>query len=149
MLHNIVKLAQRYVDSVNRRKNADLDPDNFTLVMQLTSSDEAGLPVLVTNTIHVVDGRPVEYSERLSTMEGMTLSFIVGRTEDGPEKTGKPQPKPVQKEQTDPGLEERNKSELAVAEDIAKIMNGSEEQPEPEIQHEPGQKKKVKSNKKA
>lgn len=121
MLHNIVKLAERYVKSVNRRKSADLNSENFTLVLQLTSEDESGIPVLVTNTIQVRDGRPVEYSERLSTMEGMTLSFIVGRTDESVEKG--PKPKPVS-----PENKETTEAEKHVAEDVNTILTTSAEE---------------------
>lgn len=78
MLHHLTKVLSTYVASASKRKNINLDSQNFTAEIKITSTNDGGETVTVVNTIAIAEGLPKTYSELVSNNAGQTISFIAG-----------------------------------------------------------------------
>ena len=78
MLHRITKIISAYVGSVCERKHFDLDNQNFTVEIIVSSRQANGDLISVTNQINVVRSLPSTYSEIVRNAAGQTLDFVAG-----------------------------------------------------------------------
>jgi hypothetical protein len=71
-------MVSSYVSSVCERKHLDLDNQNYTVEIIVSTRQANGELLSVTNHINVVKGLPHTYSEIVRSGAGQTIDFVAG-----------------------------------------------------------------------